>query len=249
MIIALQIGKGNSQGLPGKNVKPVLGRPLMEYPLMAAENCDLIEKIFISTDSNEIGEIASKYNATRIYRPENLSKSETLTEDVLVHALDVIRNDHKINPEIIVLLFCNVATTTSRNIEKAIKILENDPTLDSVFSVKEYNMFSPIRARSLNDEGLIESYVDLDQFESVSSIRDDQKTCYYLELGIQVFRPKCIDNIWDGMPPAGWLGNKSYGLITDGNFDVDAKWQFPVVESWLKEKGFTDSTTPYTKKK
>ena len=249
MIVALQIGKGNSQGLPGKNIKPILGRPLMEYPLMAAKNCDSIDKIFISTDSDDIGKIASKYDATRIYRPEDLSKSETLTEDVLIHALEVIRNKHGINPEIIVLLFCNVATTTTSYLDQSIEILRNDSTLDSVFSVREYNMFSPIRARKLNKDGLIESYVDLSQFENISSIRDDQETCYYLELGIQVLRPNCIDNIWDGMPPAGWLGNKSYGLVTDGNFDVDAEWQFPVVESWLRNKGFTDSSTPYDQKK
>ncbi len=163
----------------------------------------------------------------------------------MLHALEVIRSEHGIYPEIIVLLFCNVATTTTKNLVKAIEKLNNDPTLDSVFSVTEYNMFSPIRARKLNKDGLIESYVDLNQFESVSSIRDEQEDCYYLELGIQVLRARCIDNILDGMPPAGWLGKKSFGLVTEGNFDLDAEWQLPVIEEWLKKNGFSKDSTPY----
>ena len=105
MIIALQIGKGHSKGLPGKNKRKIVGRPIMEYPLMAAKNCKKINKIFISTDSDELEEIASSYNAIRIYRPPELSKSDTLTEDVLIHALECMRGQHKLNPEIIVLLF------------------------------------------------------------------------------------------------------------------------------------------------
>jgi len=237
MIVALQIGKGKSQGVPGKNKKIILGRPLMEYPLIAASKCKKIDKIFISTDSDELEKIASPYNVERIYRPSNLSKSETLTEDVLIHAIECMRNDYNINPEIIVLLFCNVATTTTDNLISAIDIIEKDTSIDSVFSVTEFNMFSPMRAKKLNKDNFIQSYIDLDQFKSLSSIRDEQETCYYADLSIQILRPRCIDNISNGMPPIKWMGTKSYGLVTDGFFDIDAEWQFSVVENWLKQKG------------
>ena len=97
-------------------------------------------------------------------------------------------------------------------------------------------MFSPMRTKKLNKNNLIQSYIDLDQFKSLSSIRDEQETCYYADLSIQVLRTRCIDNISNGMPPIKWMGVKSYGLVTDGFFDIDAEWQFSVVENWLKQK-------------
>ena len=58
--------------------------------------------LFTDEQLDELEEIASTYNAIRIHRPPELSKSETLTEDVLIHALKCMRDQHKINPEIIV---------------------------------------------------------------------------------------------------------------------------------------------------
>ena len=81
---------------------------------------------------------------------------------------------------------------------------------------------------------------NLDQFEKISSIRDEQEKCYYADFSIQVLRSRCIDNIEDGMLPIKWMGVRSYGLITDGYFDIDAEWQLPVIENWLIQKRFDD---------
>ena len=76
MIPAILIGRGGSVGLPKKNVMPVLGRPLMAYPLLAAKNCKLIDKIYVSTDASEIKKVAKDLNAEIIDRPKNLATSE-----------------------------------------------------------------------------------------------------------------------------------------------------------------------------
>ena len=243
MIIALQIGKGTSIGVPGKNIRELLGRPIMEYPLMAATNCSLIDRIYISTDSEEIAKIGIKFDAKHINRPADLAKPNALTEDVLTHALKEIRYDLGIEPELICLMFCNVATTTSLLLEKAIQILRKDKSnkLDSVFSVAEFNMFAPMRARKINNNGLINPYVDIDYFKGgVSSIRDDNEDCYFADFAVQVCRPRCFDNIEDGIPPVKWMGKQSYALKTDYGFDIDKDWQFPAIEFWLKNNGFAE---------
>ena len=66
MIAALMIGRAGSTGFPGKNVSLVLGRPLCEYPLMAAYGSTNVDRIFISTDSDQIRKIGEKYNATHV---------------------------------------------------------------------------------------------------------------------------------------------------------------------------------------
>ena len=66
---ALLIGKHNSGSVPGKNYMEILGRPAVEYPLLAASHCKQIDKIYVSTDSPIIMKIASDFGAEIIERP------------------------------------------------------------------------------------------------------------------------------------------------------------------------------------
>ena len=66
MIVALILGRGGNTGLPGKNVMPILGRPLMEYPILAAKNSKYCDKIFLSTDDLKIKDIGTKHNVRHI---------------------------------------------------------------------------------------------------------------------------------------------------------------------------------------
>ncbi len=59
MICALLIGREGSSGFPGKNVTPVLGRPFVSYPLIAAKSAKGVDRVYVSTDSERIKQIAS----------------------------------------------------------------------------------------------------------------------------------------------------------------------------------------------
>jgi len=52
MIIAILIGRDGSVGIPKKNVYPILNRPLMSYPLLAAQNSKFVDEVYVSTDSS-----------------------------------------------------------------------------------------------------------------------------------------------------------------------------------------------------
>lgn len=71
MIAALLLGREGSQGFPGKNLYPVMGRPLMEYPLLAAKYAKTVNATYVSTDSPKIKEIGRKNGARIIDRPRN----------------------------------------------------------------------------------------------------------------------------------------------------------------------------------
>ncbi len=242
MIVGLQIGKEKSLGCPGKNYMKILGRQMNEYPLMAARQ--YVDKMYISTDSPSIKASAFKYDATIIERPSVLATPESLTEDVLLHAYEFIKKDLKKPPEMIILLFANTPMLDHKRLAEAIKILKSDETLDSCFSVAKYNMFSPTRARKLQNN-IIDSFVDLGAFQEVSSIRDSQGDVYFVDLSIQVLRSRCLEQIETGQPPFKWMGNKAHGLEIEFGFDIDAEWQIPVAEYWLEKNGFTEFTTPY----
>ena len=87
MIVAILIGRGGSVGLPNKNVYPLLNRPLMSYPLLAAQNSKFVDDVYVSSDSKEIMDIAKKFGAKTINRPSELATSESTVEDVFCPCL------------------------------------------------------------------------------------------------------------------------------------------------------------------
>ena len=244
MIVGLQIGKETSTGRPGKNYMKILGRNLNEYSLMAAFYCKYIESIYISTDSPSIKNSASKFNAIVIDRPFELATPDSLTEDVLTHSYNFILRDLNEIPEMIVLLFANSPTVNIDKLNEGIKIMKNDPSLDSCFSVVKYNMFSPSRAKRLNNN-IIEPFVELNLEGSDSSLRDSLGDVYYSDFSIQILRSSCFENLNKGQPPVKWMGKKTYGLEVDYGFDIDEDWQVPTIKQWLREHGFSTKSTPY----
>ena len=67
VIAALLLGRECSAGFPGKNIYPVLGRAMMEYPLLAALNSKSVDKVYVSTDSKRIKEIGIKHKCTYFF--------------------------------------------------------------------------------------------------------------------------------------------------------------------------------------
>ena len=95
MIAALLLGRKGSVGFPGKNTMPVLGRPLCAYPILAAINSKYVDKLYISTDDEQIMAIGRKYGADIIVRPPELCTKEALGEDAYVHGYEVIKGRRK----------------------------------------------------------------------------------------------------------------------------------------------------------
>lgn len=244
MIVAFLMGRNGSSGFPGKNVYPVLGRPLMEYPLIAANRSKFINKIFVSTDSSEIKQIGRKYGATIIDRPPELCTSQALGEDVYVHAYAHTKKGLNEPIDLIVLLMCNAATITSALIDEGIQILQSNPDYDSAVSVSSYNMWSPLRARKVGDDNLLHPFVPFTAFgdpKTLNCDRDSQGDVWFADMGVSIVRPYNLEHLDRGLLPQKWMGQKIYPLKQWGGLDVDYEWQIPQVEFWLKKHGFSES--------
>lgn len=240
MIYALMLGRKGSSGFPGKNTMPVLGRPLMAYPLLAAQGSKYIDGIFVSTDSPEIRQIGEEYGATYIERPPELATKTALGEDAFRHGYNWIRDNVNADVELIVLLFCNAATVTSALIDEGIEALRANPEIDSAVSVSRYNMWSPLRARKVNAEGLLDPFVPFETFgdpKTLNCDRDSQGDVLFADMGVSIVRPRCFEHMEDGLLPQKWMGRKIYPLRQEAGCDIDYEWQVPGVEYWLKKYG------------
>jgi len=242
MIPALLIGREGSVGFPGKNVYPVLGKPLMEYPLLAAKNAKSVDRVFISTDSEKIKTIGRAHGAEIIDRPDELCSKEALGEHAFVHGYESIRERTGEEIELVVLLFCNAATILPETIDEGIAVLREHPEYDSAVTVSRYNMWSPLRARKEGADGLLHPFVPFEEFgdpKTLNCDRDSQGDVWFADMSVSIVRPRCLENLNDGLLPQKWMGQKIYPLKQWGGLDVDYEWQIPQVEFWLKSHGFS----------
>jgi len=74
---AFIFARGGSKGLPGKNIKPLAGKPLLQYSIDTALASDLIEQVFVSTDDQAIAQVAIEGGAILIERPVELATDQS----------------------------------------------------------------------------------------------------------------------------------------------------------------------------
>jgi len=220
----------------------------MAYPLLAAQHAPAVDQVFVSTDSARIKAIAHGLGATIIERPPELATKEALGEDAYAHGYHYIRDTLGYDVELMVLLFCNAPTILAATIEEGIQALRAHPDYDSAVTVSCYNMWSPLRARRITSEGLLDPFVPFETFgdpRSLNCDRDSQGDVYFADMSVSIVRPHCLDRLADGLLPQRWMGRRIYPLRQWGGCDVDFEWQMPQVEYWLRAQGFSETLLPY----
>jgi hypothetical protein len=254
MIAALVLGRKGSVGYPNKNVAPVLGRPLSLYPILAAKASAYIDQVYLSTDDERLMKIAKDNGVEVIERPAYLCTKEALGEDAYVHGYQEII---KLNPgkqiELMVLLFCNAATFLPKHIDEGIKAMQKNGELDSAVTVSQYNWYSPVRARRIAKDGLLQPFIPFECYENylgtINCDRDAQGDCWFADVCVSVVRPYNLEHIHEGLLPQKWMGKKIYPIINVGGLDVDKEFQMPQVEFWLRNNGFTEERLHYATRK
>ncbi|HMU96837.1 MAG TPA: cytidylyltransferase [Elusimicrobiota bacterium] len=244
-VCALLLGRDGSQGFPGKNTHPLLGRPLMAYPLLAARAAKTVDGVYVSTDSPAIKAVGLAHGAEIIDRPAALAAPNALGEDAFAHGADVIRERLRARGdtlELLVLLFCNAPTVRGETIDAGVAALRAHPEVDSAVTVSRYNMWSPLRARRVGPDGLLHPFVPFETFgdpKTLNCDRDSQGDVWFADMGLSVVRPRCFENMKEGLLPQRWMGNKIFPLEQWGGLDVDYEWQMPQAEFWLRAHGVT----------
>jgi hypothetical protein len=237
MIAALLLGRKGSAGFPRKNLFPVLGHPLAWYPMNAAINAKSVDKVYLSTDDEQLRALARENDVEVIKRPPHLCTKEALGEDAYVHGYEEICKRLGEKPELMVLLFCNAATILPGTIDEGVEVLRENPGYDSAITVSRYNMWSPLRARRIGNDGLLHPFISLETFDSeeLSCDRDSQGDAWFADVCASVVRPYNLEHIDEGMLPQRWMGQKIYPLKQEAGCDVDYEWQIPIVEWWIKK--------------
>lgn len=124
-ILAIIPARGGSKGLPGKNIKPLNGKPLINWAIDALRDTGIVDRIFVSTDSVEIANIA-KQNGTEIpfLRNKYLAKDNSLVIDAVFEAISYFEKQGEIY-DIVLLIEPTSPLRTSQLIYDCVEQLIN----------------------------------------------------------------------------------------------------------------------------
>ncbi len=154
-VLAIIPARGGSKRLPHKNILDFAGKPLITWTIMSAKNSRYIDNIIVSSDKNKILALAKSMGVDVVKRPEELSRDETTSFDVVKHAIDNIkRHDY------IILLQPTSPLRTSQHIDESIGFLV-EKEADAVISVCEVE-HSPLWMNVLGDDCSMNHFLSQD---------------------------------------------------------------------------------------
>ncbi|HEX2990865.1 MAG TPA: HAD hydrolase family protein [Anaerolineales bacterium] len=135
-ILALIPARGGSKGIPRKNIRSFAGYPLIAWSIAAAKQSELVTRVILSTDDEEIASVARQYGAeTPFLRPEELAQDKTTDLPVFEHTLRWLEENEGYRPEIMVQLRPTSPIRPKGMLDDAIRILLEHPDADCVRGV------------------------------------------------------------------------------------------------------------------
>ena len=141
MTICVIPARGESKRIPRKNIKDFNGKPMIQWSIDAADASNIFNNIFVSTDDDEIAEIAKSLGAeVPFIRPKELSDDYTNTTDVIAHATKWAMSE-SIDASIVCCLYATSPFVLPADLEEAHKIITSE-NWQYVFSASEFS--SPI---------------------------------------------------------------------------------------------------------
>jgi len=133
VILAVIPARGGSKGIPRKNLRRILGVPLVTHSIRHAQESVLVDHVIVSTDDDEIVGVSSAAGADVVRRPPEIAGDTASSESALLHALDVLADRQMEEPELVVFLQATSPVRRPDHIDGAIRLLW-DGDYDSVFS-------------------------------------------------------------------------------------------------------------------
>ncbi len=188
-ILSVIPARGGSKGLPGKNIRPLAGLPLLAHSIRLAGLCPEITRTIISTDSGEIAAVAKKYGADIPFmRPGELALDETPMWPVLRHALNTVEQMEKCSYDFLILLDPTSPGRLPEDVTDALVKLRAIPDAAGIIAVSQPE-FNPIWHCVVEQDGWMADLIPgAEQF----SRRQDLSAVYRINGSLYIWRADFI---------------------------------------------------------
>ena len=217
---AFIFARGGSKGVPGKNIKEIYGKPLIAYSIEIAKEIESIEKVFVSTEDNNIATVAKNFGAEIIPRPQRLAQDTSSEWIAWQHAVKWLE-EKKENFDIFISLPATSPLRNKKDISQCISSL--DERTDMVVGITEANRSPYFNMVEKNDDGFINILIKND---NGYTRRQETPTVFDMTTVAYVTRPEFIRNykgIFEGKV-------KGVEIPAERALDIDTELDFEIAE-------------------
>jgi len=175
--LAIIPARGGSKGLPKKNIKELCGKPLIAWSIDAGLKSKYLDEVMVTTDSQEIADIAKKYGASVPFlRPDELASDTATSFDAIKHTIDFYKTELQKEFDYIILLEPTSPLREDSDINNMIeKIIENANDFDSITSIGEVHEHPSIMKKIINHNTLSPYCAELE----MKTRRQDNDIAYF----------------------------------------------------------------------
>ena len=178
-ILALTLARGGSKSVPRKNIRPILGIPLIAYTIAEALRSKFITRYIVSTDDEEIRQVAMRFGAdVPFLRPAEYSTDTASSVAAMQHAVSWVEQQEGVKYDYVIELMCTNPMKTVVDIDVVIQKLVTTGA-DSVIAVHKLDDHHPIRIKKIVDDRI----VDFCLTEVPETRRQDLKPDSYVRSG------------------------------------------------------------------
>ncbi len=211
-VLAVITARGGSKGVPGKNIKPLLGKPLIAWTIEAAKKSAVIDRLILSTDDEAIAEVARQYGcAVPFMRPKDLANDTAAHLPVMQHALKWLEERAGYKPDYVMILQPTSPFRQPYHIKEAVELLEHHPDADSVLSVLPVEeKYNPGKVMILRDDGVLRLVNGGPIYNRIAR-RQDLPSAYCSASLLYLFKPELL---FGGEKP-NFYGEKTLPYVVD----------------------------------
>jgi len=215
-VLALIPARGGSKGIPRKNICDFAGAPLIAYSIAAALQAELVTRVIVSTDDEEIAAVAREWGAgTPFLRPTELAQDDTTDLPVFEHALQWLRENESYQPDFVVQLRPTSPIRPVGLLDEAVRKLLEHPEADCVRGVVPSGQ-NPFKMWQIGGNGQLEPLLSLPNMkEPYNAPRQELPKTYWQTGHIDVIRTSTI------LEKGSLTGDIILPILIDPRYTVD----------------------------
>jgi YrbI family 3-deoxy-D-manno-octulosonate 8-phosphate phosphatase len=228
--VAIVPARGGSKSIPGKNIRPLGGIPLLAYSIEAGRRARQVDRVIVSTDDEQVADIARTWGAdVPFLRPAAIAGDTTPDLPVFQHVLDWLEANADCVPEVVVQLRPTSPLRPPDCVDTAIELLRRVETIDSVRGVVQASQ-NPYKMWRLQADSTLTPLLASETPQAYNQPRQELPQTYWQTGQIDVIRTEIIRE------RASMSGDRIGALVLDAAYacDVDTETDWQRAE-WLLE--------------
>lgn len=227
-ILGITLARGGSKGIKKKNIKDLLGKPLIQYTIDEALKSQYLDQYIVSTDDAEIAKVSEALGAeVPFLRPSELSADQSSSASALKHAVSFMEERESKKYDYIVELMCTNPLKVTLDIDNCIKkIIETNA--DSVIAVHELEDHHPARIKMIIEDK-IEDFIP----EPNEARRQDLKPKAYIRSGSIYCMKRSY--LMESNLRYGGSNSRPYILPGDRAVNIDTEMDFMICEQIMSQ--------------